>query len=61
MAEEKIDLRLPGPSFGWEMSRSYNSGGTGASAMGNLWLNAGADLYLVQSGTDIKLLVNANS
>ena len=61
VSEEATDLSLPGPTFGWSMSRSYNSGGTGASALGNLWLNADADRYLVQSGSNIAMLVNANS
>lgn len=61
VAESETDLSLPGPAFGWSMSRTYNSGGTGASALGNLWLSGDADQYLIQSGSNISMLVTANS
>ncbi|MEZ6032037.1 MAG: RHS repeat-associated core domain-containing protein [Planctomycetaceae bacterium] len=61
VAESATDLSLPGPAFGWSMERTYNSGGTGASSLGNLWLSGDADQYLVQSGANISMVVSANS
>ncbi|MFO0425233.1 MAG: DUF6531 domain-containing protein, partial [Planctomyces sp.] len=61
VAESATDLSLPGSPFGWSMSRTYNSGGTGASSLGNLWLSGDSDRYLVQSGANINFLVGANS
>jgi hypothetical protein len=61
VAEAVTDLSLPGPAFGWSMERTYNSGGTGASSLGNLWLSGDADQYLVQSGANISMVVSANS
>ncbi|MEZ6032023.1 MAG: RHS repeat-associated core domain-containing protein [Planctomycetaceae bacterium] len=61
VAEAATDLSLPGPAFGWSMERTYNSGGTGVSSLGNLWLSGDADQYLVQSGANIAMIVSANS
>ncbi|WP_339910566.1 RHS repeat-associated core domain-containing protein [Symmachiella dynata] len=59
--EDATDLFVPGPGIGWSLNRSYNSSGTGASSLGNRWLNEDADMYLYQSGANISLQLNAFS
>ncbi len=60
-SEEVADLFLPTPAFDWGLSRSYSSGINGNTGNGNKWLSGVADMYLLQQGTDVALLINANS
>jgi RHS repeat-associated protein len=45
--------------MGWSMKRSYASNGTGSTAQGNKWLSGPADMYLLQQGSNVALLVNS--
>ncbi|MEX2027082.1 MAG: hypothetical protein WEH44_07270, partial [Pirellulaceae bacterium] len=63
VSEQQTDLHLSAQALDWAMERSYTSNTqfSGTSRLGNMWLGGPADMYLVQNGTDIWLLVNANS
>lgn len=59
--EQSIDLHLPSITEPWVMDRTYSSGISGATTVGNKWMGGPADRYLVQDGSNISYVINADS
>lgn len=57
--ESATDINLPAPGPGWAMQRTYSSGFSGNTALGNKWLGGPADVYFFQNGSNVTLLANA--
>ncbi len=60
--EQAVDISLPAPGIGGGVvARSYLSIGTGTTSQGNKWLNETSDIYLMQQGSNVSLLLSAAS
>jgi len=61
--ENTVDLRISGPTFPFNLSRSYNShiSGTGDTALGDGWMSSGADIYLYPGNQGTVVLITSAS
>jgi RHS repeat-associated protein len=58
--ESATDIDLPGPGTGWSMQRTYSSGISGTTTLGNKWFGGMADVYLSQ-GPELSIILMENA